>query len=176
MGLISIVPVNGLDADLLERLALCLEERFLFAVHVERAVRVPRAVLNSVRKQMFASTLIARVADSGIASDAVRLAITDYDLYKTSHHFVFGDASEDQRIALVSLFRLRNEFYGERADTNALFQRTLKESTHALGHALGLRHCSTTRCAMQFSTSIYDTDNKLSHFCEGCEKRMRARR
>jgi len=28
---------------------------------------------------------------------------------------------------------------------------------------------------MYFSNSIYDTDNKLSHFCEICEKRMRAK-
>ncbi len=176
VGQISIVPVNGIDVTFLERLALCLEERFLHGCVVERTVRVPRTSLNSVRKQMFFNTLVARVATMPDTGAAVRLAITDYDLYKTSHQFVFGDASEEQRTAVVSLHRLRNEYYGERADSNVLFQRTLKESVHDLGHAFGLKHCFNARCAMYFSNSIYDTDNKLSHFCENCEKRIRADR
>ena len=174
MGQISIVPINAMDAAFLERLALCLEERFLFTCRVDRALRVPRTTLNSVRKQMFFNTLVARVAVTSAEAEVVRLAITDYDLYKTSHQFVFGDANEEQRIAIVSLHRLRNEFYGERVDANLLFQRTLKEAVHDLGHAFGLKHCFNARCAMYFSNSIFDTDNKLSHFCEVCEKRIRA--
>jgi archaemetzincin len=176
VGQISIVPVNTIDATFLERLALCLEERFLFACVVERTLRVPRTTLNSVRKQLFFNTLLARVAAVAPPPDGVRLALTDYDLYKTSHQFVFGDASEEQRIAIVSLHRLRGDFYGERPDENLLFQRTLKEAVHDLGHAFGLKHCYNARCAMYFSNSIYDTDNKLSHFCENCEKRVRANR
>ncbi len=176
MGQISIVPINAMDGDVLERLALCLEERFLFTCRVERTVRIPRATLNSVRKQMFFNTLVARVAATAPALDGLRLAVTDFDLYKTSHQFVFGDASEEQRIAVVSTHRLRSEFYGERGDANLLFQRMLKEAVHDLGHANGLKHCFNARCAMYFSNSIYDTDNKLSHFCEACEKRVRANR
>jgi len=176
VGQISIVPINAMDVEVLERLALCLEERFLFSCRVVRTLRVPRTTLNSVRKQMFFNTLVARVATAAPAPDGVRLAVTEFDLYKTSHQFVFGDASEDQRIAVVSTHRLRSEFYGERADANLLFQRTLKEAVHDLGHAFGLKHCFNARCAMYFSNSIYDTDNKLSHFCESCEKRVRANR
>jgi archaemetzincin len=175
VGQISIVPINALDAAFLERLALCLEERFLFTCHVGRMLRVPRTTLNSVRKQLFFNTLAARVAAESAEGD-LRLVVTDYDLYKTSHQFVFGDASEEQRLAIVSLYRLRSEFYGERPDPNVLFQRTLKEAVHDLGHVLGLKHCYNARCAMYFSNSIFDTDNKLSHFCDVCEKRVRASR
>ena len=176
MGQISIVPINAIDSDFLERLALCLEERFLFTCTVERTLRLPRATLNNVRKQLFLNTLVARVAALTPAIDGLRLAVTDYDLYKTSHQFVFGDASEEQRVVVVSLHRLRSDFYGERGDANLLFQRTLKESVHDIGHALGLKHCFNSRCAMYFSNSIFDTDNKLSHFCDNCEKRVRANR
>jgi len=175
VGQISIVPINAMEPAFLERLALCIEERFLFSCRVDRTLRVPRTTLNSVRKQLFFNTLVSRVAAQETSSD-VRLVLTEYDLYKTSHQFVFGDASEEQRVALVSMHRLRNEFYGERGDDNVLFQRTLKEAVHDLGHALGLKHCFNSRCAMYFSNSIFDTDNKLSHFCDSCEKRVRASR
>jgi len=165
-----------MDTQFLERLALCLEERFLFTCGVERTLRIPRTTQNSVRKQMFLNTLVSRVATTSPSIDGLRLAVTDFDLYKTSHQFIFGDASEEQRVAVVSLHRLRSDFYGEPADANLLFQRTLKEAVHDLGHALGLKHCFNARCAMYFSNSIYDTDNKLSHFCDVCEKRLRASR
>ncbi|MDE2570917.1 MAG: archemetzincin, partial [bacterium] len=75
----------------------------------------------------------------------------------------------------VSTHRLRTDFYGEEGDENVLFQRALKECVHELGHAFGLKHCYNARCVMYFSNSIYDTDNKLSHFCEGCDRRSRAK-
>ena len=38
----------------------------------------------------------------------ILLTITDFDLYKTSHRFVFGDADETQGLAIVSVHRLRS--------------------------------------------------------------------
>jgi len=174
--MVSIVPVNSIDASFLMRLGLCLEERFLFTCRVERAVRIPRTTLNSARGQLFFNTLVSKVLGSTPQAEGLRLVITDYDLYKTSHQFVFGDASEEHRVAAVSLHRLRSDFYGDASDPNLLFQRTLKESVHDLGHALGLKHCFNPRCAMYFSNSIFEADNKLSHFCENCEKKARANR
>jgi archaemetzincin len=171
---IGIVPVNAIDSTFLNRLALCLEERFLFSCEIERTLRLPRTALNGVRRQLFFNTLVAKVVTHSPGDEGLRLAITDFDLYKISHQFVFGDASEEHRTAVVSVHRLRSDFYGEAVDANLLFQRTLKEAVHDLGHALGLKHCFNPRCAMYFSGSIYDTDNKMSHFCENCEKKARA--
>lgn len=172
---LRIVPINAIDPAFLQRLGLCLEERFLYSVTVERALAVPRSAVNSARAQMFVSTLTTKVVRQYPDDGGLLLAITDFDLYKTSHRFIFGDADEQRRAAVVSLHRLRSEFYGEDADENVLFQRTLKECVHELGHAVGLKHCYNARCAMYYSNSIFETDNKMPHFCEVCEKRSRAR-
>ncbi len=173
VGRIGIVPVNAIDASLLTRLALCLEERFLLSCSVERTLRVPVTSLNSVRRQLFLNTLIARAAAMDLPYEGFRLVVTDYDLYKISHQFVFGEGSEEHATAIVSLHRMRTEFYREEPDENMLFQRLLKESVHNLGHAMGLRHCQQARCAMVVSNSIFDTDNKHPHLCESCERRVR---
>ncbi len=176
-GRIRIVPINALDAAFLDRLALCLEERFLASTRVERTLTVTRTSLNSTRQQLFLSTLTSKVLRAFPENDGVRLAVTDFDLYKTSHRFIFGDGDESAAIATVSLHRLRSEFYGEEPDPNQLFQRTLKEAVHELGHAYGLKHCFNARCAMYYSNSIFETDNKMPHFCEVCDRRMsRARK
>jgi predicted Zn-dependent protease len=169
---IRIVPINTVDAAFLDRLATCLEERFLTSARVERSLVVPRSTLNATRGQLFVATLNTKVQRAHPEVEAVLLAITDFDLYKTSHRFVFGDADEAQGTAVVSIHRLRSEFYGEPPDTNTLFQRTLKESIHELGHAFGLRHCYNARCAMYYSNSIFETDNKMPHFCETCDRRL----
>lgn len=173
---ISIVPINAIDAGLLTRLALCLEERFLASAFVRATLAMPKTALNAARGQLFFGSLAGRLAATYESRDDLVLGITEFDLYKTSHQFVFGSASEAQHCAVVSLHRLRSEFYGDPPDDNALFQRLLKESVHEIGHALGLRHCYNARCAMYYSNSVFDTDNKYSHFCETCERRSRANR
>jgi archaemetzincin len=169
---IRIVPINTIDVAFLDRLAPCLEERFLAGARVERSLAVPRSSLNAARAQLFVPTLTAKVQRAHPDANATLLAITDFDLYKTSHRFVFGDADEVQGVGIVSMHRLRSEFYGEPSDTNLLFQRTLKESIHELGHAFGLRHCYNARCAMYYSNSIFETDNKMPHFCDMCDRRL----
>jgi len=171
---LRIVPVNGIDPAFLSRLGLCLAERFLYDVVVESSLSLSRSCLNSARRQLFLPTLTTKLLREH-GRGGLLLGITDFDLYKTSQRFVFGDADEHRRVAAVSIHRLRNEFYGEDADENALFQRTLKECVHELGHAIGLKHCYNARCAMHYSNSIFETDNKMPHFCEVCEKRSRAR-
>jgi archaemetzincin len=173
---ISIVPINAIDPAVLHRIGLCLEERFLYPARVRATLRVPKTALNSVRKQLFLGSLIAKVASMHPSGDELVLGVTDFDLYKTSHQFVFGGSDESDRCAVVSIHRLRPEFYGEEADGNVVFQRLLKESVHELGHALGLKHCYNVRCAMYFSNTIFDTDNKHAHLCDACEKRSRASR
>ncbi len=169
---IRIVPINAVDGAFLDRLGLCLEERFLASVRVERALAVPRTSLNATRRQLFLSTLFAKVQRAYPEPEGTLLAITEFDLYKTSHRFIFGDADEQQGIAATSLHRLRSDFYGEEPDANLLFQRTLKECVHELGHAFGLKHCFNARCAMYYSNSIFESDNKMPHFCETCDKRI----
>ena len=174
-GPIRIVPVNSIESAFLDRLALCIEERFLTSVRLERSLALTRTALNPARKQLFLSTLTSKLSRAFPDGEGIRLAITDFDLYKTSHRFVFGDGDETNRVAVVSLHRLRSQFYGEEPDANQLFQRTLKESVHQLGHALGLKHCFNARCAMYYSNSVFETDNKSPHFCEVCERRLGTR-
>ena len=125
MSEISIVPINTIDPALLTRLALCLEERFLSTALVRVPLRIPKTALNSARNQLFFGSVVGKLTAVHDRVDEFVLGITEYDLYKTSQHFIFGSSSEVQRCAVVSTHRLRSEFYGEPADENMLFQRTL---------------------------------------------------
>lgn len=94
------------------------------------------------------------------------------DLYVSSLNFVFGLADRENRRAIIALPRLRQSYYRLPDDMNVFKQRVVKESTHELGHVLGLRHCDDRRCVMTFSNSLADTDLKSQDFCLKCRRQL----
>jgi len=96
------------------------------------------------------------------------LGIVDVDLFVPRLNFVFGEAEYPGKAAVISLWRLRPEFYGKTTDNHVLVERSTKEAVHKLGHTLGLKHCANPFCVMHFSNSIFETDRKQSLFCNKC--------
>jgi archaemetzincin len=82
--------------------------------------------------------------------------------------FLFGQAQFDGPVAVVSLCRLHQQFYGLPEQEGLLRERTVKEALHELGHTFGLVHCSQPTCAMSLATHIELVDAKAEHYCERC--------
>jgi archaemetzincin len=76
-------------------------------------------------------------------------------------------------VALVSLARLRQEFYALPADPQLLQGRAAKEALHELGHAVGLVHCSERLCVMSLATGVEQVDMKETAFCRTCRALLR---
>jgi archaemetzincin len=101
------------------------------------------------------------------------IGVTERDLFIPMLTFVFGQAQLGGRLALVSLARLRQQFYGLPGDQRLLIGRALKETLHELGHTLGLVHCNDSRCAMSLSTGIQQVDRKDARYCGTCARVLR---
>ncbi|RLI00978.1 archemetzincin, partial [Candidatus Bathyarchaeota archaeon] len=96
------------------------------------------------------------------------LGVTDVDLYAPGLNFIFGEAELLGEAAIISLCRLRPEFYGKQPNRDLFTERAIKEAIHEIGHTLGLRHCPNPTCVMHFSLHIGMTDRKRREFCHGC--------
>ena len=144
-----------------------LSSQFLATV---RRLRLPEPefAYDGGRRQ-YGSVPVLRELLARRPGDAWKLVgLTGKDLFIPMLTFVFGQAQLDGDTAVVSLARLRQEFYGLPPDPGLLLARARKEALHEAGHLLGLVHCEERRCAMSLATNIRQLDGKSAGFCESC--------
>jgi archaemetzincin len=96
------------------------------------------------------------------------MGMTMRDLGVKIFTFVFGQARRNGFAALVSLARLRPEFYGLPSDPDLTSRRAVAEILHELGHILGLMHCTDFTCIMHFATNVETIDLRGDDFCPKC--------
>ncbi len=160
---LCIRPIGEVDRDVITFLRNFLKKIF-GCCKVLIPMEVPMDAYDPVRGQFDSTKILFRI----IPLCRIVLGVTEVDLYADGLNFVFGEAEVGGNRAIISLYRLRPEFYGEEPDNNLLKLRALKEAMHEIGHVLGLLHCNDPKCVMHFSNSIIDTDLKDWRFCERC--------
>jgi len=176
---IYIVPAGEVDERMVEFIKKKLPDFLPMSVKIEVSPqeKIVESAHDSSRKQYSAEAIlndISRRITLDINTDSA-LIITDIDLYSPGLNFVFGLADASKATCIISLTRLRNEFYNLKSDDKAFRERIMKEAVHELGHVWGLSHCSNPRCVMYFSNTLSDTDRKKNTFCIECQKKLRGR-
>ncbi len=142
----------------------------------QQVMPLPKEAYNSRRQQYNSPNILTRIRDFTNDFDVDRvLGVTSVDLYAPRLNFVFGQAECPGKVAMISLYRLKPEFYGYRSDRALLDDRCAKEAVHEVGHTLGLPHCRDPSCVMSFSNSIQMVDTKDCNFCETCRTKVSRR-
>lgn len=170
---IYLIPIGDIDRANLEKLVTPLQKKFGYQAIIGENLGEITFAYYQKRDQFYSTPILDKIRKS-IPKDAFKaLGIADKDLFVPSLNFVFGEADLDGPVAVISLTRLRQEFYGLEKDDLLFEMRLLKEAIHELGHCFGLRHCSNTECVMHFSNSLQDTDIKSTDFCPSCDKKLK---
>jgi archaemetzincin len=172
-GRIVIVAAGEVDGGILEGLQESIGKTLEKEVCMGQPLNSPEFAYDGRRKQYFSSAILLKLREVERETGDRVLGVVDFDLYVPSLNFVFGEADLENRVAIISLCRLKQEFYGLPEDRDRLRERVLKEGVHELGHIYGLGHCSNPLCVMHFSNSLLDTDIKKASLCPQCEKRFK---
>ena len=170
--MISLVPVGPMDRALLAPLAQGLTQRLSAACSIQPDGLEVEFAFNALRRQYHSSEILKKLLTRPSSETWKVLGVTEVDLYVPVLTFVFGEAQLADGGAVVSVHRLRQEFYGLPADPELLRWRMLKEALHELGHTYGLRHCPDYTCVMSASNGVERIDLKSADFCAACAQAL----
>lgn len=169
---LHLLPIGKLDGGLLTNLAPALANTFGLRCEVISPALDPEFAFHGERQQYHSSEILASMQAVVRPHTWRVLGVTAVDLYIPILTFVFGEAQIGGPCAVVSLHRLRQEFYGLPSDGNLLQHRLLKEAVHEIGHTVNLSHCDDYRCAMAPSHAVEWIDLKESSLCSACHGRI----
>jgi archaemetzincin len=179
---VQLLRTEGVPVETLEELASRLARSLLTQVAIEPCSFSASHAWDPVRRQLHSTLLLSSLAAlaghpcatplargglSGRPPSASILAVTERDLFVPVLTFVFGEAQVAGTAAVVSIFRLREEFYGLPPNPVLESERLFREALHELGHTFGLRHCDDWRCIMSPANSVERIDARTHEFCPG---------
>ena len=169
---IGVLPIGKAETAILFQIKENLTRAFPDAtgIVVDEKLPLREEAFDEKRKQYKSHLILSEVQGYAVRKASLNrvLGVVDADIFVPELSFVFGEATCPGKAALISLWRLKPEFYDDAPNASLFLERILKESVHELGHTLGLGHCSCSSCVMHFSNSISDTDIKQSLFCDKC--------
>ena len=172
---IIVRPLAQIDRHILETVEQSLQQTFSCPVEIKAQIGSLDYAYDPKRKQYLASLLLSTLRNFKMKPGDRCLGIVDVDLYAPGLNFVFGEADISSGVAIISLYRLRQERYGLPQDEGLFQDRASKEAVHELGHTYQLSHCDDIKCVMHFSNSLADTDIKETTFCQKCQQRLKER-
>jgi archaemetzincin len=170
MDKVLLTPISFYEEQLLEKLTKPIKQQFQCTTKITNAQITIDDCFNAERQQYSANCMLQRLVEIDSSNDSIIVGITELDLYVPVLTFIFGQAYLNGNAAIVSSYRLRNEYYGMKPDSGLLWKRLEKLIMHELGHSFGLTHCSNLNCVMISSTYVEDIDQKSSILCDDCAK------
>jgi archaemetzincin len=168
---IILKPIGDMDKSLVEELEQKLQQTFGCPVGTVIDNFDLEKAYDKRQKQYRGIKLLPQLKKDKAKGDKV-LGIVDVDLYSPGLNFIFGQADIAAGTSVISLIRLRQEYYGLAPDESLFRERAVKEAVHELGHTLGLDHCDDAGCVMRFSNALSDTDRKQAAFCGRCRPKL----
>jgi archaemetzincin len=128
-------------------------------------------------RRQYQSIAVLEILSGMVPLDAAKVVgVTERDLFVPVLTFVFGQAQLSGQVAVVSLARLRQEFYALPENREVFLERAVKEALHEIGHMFGLVHCADGSCVMSLATNVRHIDRKQAGLCASCEGALNRRR
>jgi archaemetzincin len=163
-----LAPVVFSNTQLLDKIMGTLQNNFKTAVGKISLSIDSDSLYSYERRQYYSTGFIEQSIKQTSHIDGKVILLTELDIYVPVLTFLFGEAQLRGKHSIVSVCRLHEEFYSGVTNNEQLYDRTIKEVYHELGHNFGLIHCRDWDCVMHSSNSIEEVDLKGNNYCKNC--------
>ena len=133
----------------------------------------PAYAYDKQRFQYNAGTIIKDFESRPFHNHDKLIGLLDVDLFIPIFTYVFGEARQGGKYALVSLYRLKSNPDGSTPPESLQLERAAKVALHELGHLFNLLHCMDEKCLMHYSGNLPDLDKMPLYFCKYCSTYLR---
>ena len=165
---LTVVPIGEVESVWTEVAAKCASQALSMRTVTAAVLPFPAGSRDEKRGQYLGTALLEALLPVTRGPESRVLGLTEGDIFIPMLTFLFGQAQLGGRLALVSLARLRPEFYNLPPDRALTGHRLRKEVLHELGHTFGLVHCEDRSCVMSLSNSVVRVDQKDDAYCPAC--------
>lgn len=169
---IVVVPIGDVDFVTVNRVATDIGPVFNRSIDILKGVKMPKEAYNVIRNQYYAQVILSKLERLKSSSREKVLAVCEEDLYLPDVRNILGHADTLAGTAIVSLWEIRQEFYGLPEDDAKVYPRLFKEAIHQVAHLYDLSHCRNPRCVNFYSQMMPDIDNKGNKFCDICKRQL----
>ena len=167
-----LVPLGEVDFVMINKLATNIGPVFNRSVDIIKGMKVPEESYNVIRGQNYATVILNKLERVKASPREFILGILEEDIYLPDEPFVIGNADTVSRTAVVSLYKLRQEFYGLPEDETKVFSRLFKQGVHFIAPLFGLSSCRNHKCINYYSQDMFDIDSKNEKFCDICQRQL----
>lgn len=187
---VAVVPVGKLQVADLEPAVTRAARQLKAPLEIRAPLRVPPGSEDRERRQHRAASLLERLraeaaklgpgtlygSDDAEAKAPYRadahIFVTDVDLFTAQTDGAIAAMARANKVAVVSVKRLREAYYRRPADHNKQRARVVKELIRMWGRLAGAPACADPSCALAPTKSTLDLDTKDERPCRRCEIRL----
>jgi archaemetzincin len=165
---IGVVPFGKVSEIASKAIAARILGYLHISVDIARPLAHPGYAYDQGRLQYDAGDILKAFESIPFHDYEKVIGLLDVDLFVPILSYVFGEARQGGKCALVSMHRLNRDCDGSTPTSPLLLERLGKVALHELGHLFNLVHCEDKRCLMHFSGGIQALDRTASYFCRYC--------
>lgn len=170
--IIGIVPIGDTDKIAVKVIAAHITGYLNFDAEIVTPLEKPDYAYDEKRFQYNAGIILKQFSEMFFEKfdkkfDKI-VGVASVDLFVPILTYVFGEAKQGGRCALVSLFRLEKDCNHITPPPSLVYERAAKVALHELGHLFNLLHCEDNRCLMHFAGGISQLDKTPLYFCKYC--------
>jgi len=166
--MIGVVPIGEVDEMVPKVVAANITSHMGVDAMVIAPMKHPAYALDPRKLQYDAGLIIEALGGCADAGYDKVVGVLSVDLFVPIFSYVYGEAQQGGRCAVVSTYRIGDNQRGRSGDSAVLLERTAKIAMHELGHLFDLTHCRNPRCLMHFSGDLMMLDEiqfSLCHYC-----------